>query len=267
MFTPPHPVKKFYYRCDRKFHLDDLLKLYETHENYAIVLISGKRTEFYLHNTNVTKLLKGIDERIQNQHKTGGQSAQRFGRLRDEQIGGYVKKIVEMMVQFYIKSNVFQCKGLVIAGPAEMKDMVRDNELFVQHFGKHLLKTLTVAEITDNIIYQVINSAADVLTSESEENNLITDFEAKLTDPNQMDLLVFSTDAVINAYNSGHLKEIYVSDKFKDKIEPNSKTILHIIRSNNFTSKFGDLIGIQYYASNSNGSGENSNDTDDVFYE
>ena len=153
----------------------------------------------------------------------------------------------------------------LIAGPAEMKDMVRDHELFVQHFGKHLVKTLTIAEITDNAIYQVVHSAADVLTSEQEEKGLITDFETKLSDPNQMDLLVFGTDAVIHAYNSGQLKEIYISDKFKDKIEPNAKTIIHIIRSTSFTSKYGELVGIQYYVSNSNGSGEMSNDMDDVY--
>ncbi len=36
IFVPPNPVKQFYYRCDKKFHLDNLIKLYDHHDNYAL---------------------------------------------------------------------------------------------------------------------------------------------------------------------------------------------------------------------------------------
>jgi peptide subunit release factor 1 (eRF1) len=251
VFSPPNPIKKFYYRCDRKFHLDDLLKLYEVHEDYAIVLVSGKRTEFYLHNTNNTKLLKGIDESLPNQHKTGGQSAVRFERNRDEKIRWYVKKIVEIMVQFYVTDGKFKYKGIILAGPAEMKDMVRDSELFVQYFSKFLLKNLTIAEIDDSSMHLVIQMASDVLAPEFGEDIVITNFESKLSDPNIIDRIIFGTIECIAEFMAGDLAEIYVhtNSKHKDAIlQASTKTKIIIIRSITFASKYGELVGIRHYA-------------------
>jgi len=194
--------------------------------------------------------LKGIDESLPNQHKTGGQSAPRFGRIREEKIGWYVKKIAEMMVQFYIKDNIFQCKGLIIAGPAQMKDLIQTQDLFLQHFYRHLLQSITIAEITEQSIRQVIAMTANIFTTDSQEIATIRQFDEKLADANQIDLLIFGTDEVLIAFNNGDLREIYVGDKsnYLDFIMKSStKTMIKIIRSTEFTSKYGDLVGIKYY--------------------
>jgi len=251
LFSPSNPIKKFFYRCDRRFHLDDLIKLYEDCDNYAIVLISGKRVEYYLHSANQTRLLKSLDENLPNQHKTGGQSAQRFERIRDEKIGWYTKKITEIMVQYYVKEGKFLYKGLIIAGPAEMKDWVKEEELFTRFFDKHLLKTLKISEINSQSIYQVINSAADILTSQKSEKELVSLFEEMLSDPKMIDLFVFGVQEVERAFNEGELKEIYVSNKYTniDKLlQSNTKTKINIIKSNDFHGKYDELVGIRYYA-------------------
>ena len=220
------------------------------HDDFAIVLISGKRTEYYLHNVNSTKFLKKIEEDLPNQHKTGGQSAPRFGRIRDEKINWYAKKIVELMVNFYVSEGKFRLKGLVIAGPAEMKDLVSEQDLFIKYFSKNLLKTLTIAEINERSINNVIVMASDVLTSNLDENNLIKEFDEKLSVPGQIDLIIFGIKEVIFAFDVGELKEIYVGEKsvYKDQIiKSTTKTKIIIIRSTEFISKYGELVGIKYF--------------------
>jgi len=253
MFSPPHPVKKFFYRCDRKFYLEDLMLLYENHDNYAIVLVSGKRSEFYLHNCNQTKFLKKIEVDLPNQHKTGGYSAPRFGRIRDSKINLYVKKMAETMTQLYVKNNIFQSKkGLILAGPAQMKDLLQLDALFVQHFAKHLVKSLTIKEITDQSIYQVIQlSSTDI--PKMVETDLVTKFDAKLTDPSQMDTIVFGIVEVLDALRTGQLKEIYVADSSEHKESITNmctslKTKIIMIKSKEFSLKYGELVGIRYYA-------------------
>lgn len=224
-------------------------------------MVSGKRTEFYLHNTNCTKLLKGIDEALPNQHKTGGQSSQRFERNRDEKIGWYSKKITELMAQFYVADGKFKYKGLIIAGPAEMKTLVSQEELFDKYFTKHLKKVLTIGEINDQSVYNVIRASSDVLTNESSEKELIQNFEEILANPDKLDLIVFGTNEVTSLFNTGNLKEIYIGNRFVHKqylLDADNKTKIHIINSTTFTSKYGELVGIKYYGSDTN------NDADEI---
>ncbi|RYX82441.1 hypothetical protein EON73_04300, partial [bacterium] len=143
IFSPPNPIIKFYYRCDRKFHLDDLIYLYETCDEYAIVLISGKKTMLYSYSNNNTKILKEITTSLPNQHKKGGQSAQRFERIRDEKIGWYIKQILELMTRYYVTNGIFKYNGLIIAGPSQLKDAIKDNDLYLKYFSKYLKKTIT----------------------------------------------------------------------------------------------------------------------------
>ena len=160
----------------------------------------------------------------------------------------------------------------------KMKEFVKEEELFLNFFSKHLLKTITISEITDQSIFQVINSSMDVLTSDASQQDLIAKFEDAILDPKQMDLIVFGTNQVIAALETGHLKEIYILDKSgkKDSIlksdivhKPDTKLKMHIIKSNEFISKYGELVGIRHYAQyyedfSDDNDNDNANDNDDV---
>jgi peptide chain release factor subunit 1 len=251
MFSPPNPIKRFYYRCEKRFQLDELIKLYATYENYAIVLISGKRTEFYHWNSNRTHCLKVITEDIPSQTRRGGQSAQRFERIRDERILWYMRKIIENMTSLYTTDGNFNCLGLVIAGPSEMKSSVISEDLFQKSFSPHLLKSVTIGEITAQSINQTILLCVDVLTNKSVESKAIGEFGDKLNDPTQIDLIVFGMDEILKMYNLGLLKELYLGTetKHKDMILTNpNKTTIHLISDPQFVKTYGELVGIRYYA-------------------
>ena len=138
-----------------------------------------------------------------------------------------------------------------MAGPAEMKEMVKESELFIKFFDKFLVKTVTISEITDQSIHQVISSISDVTSTESEEIKLINQFEEMICDSKKIDLIVFGINEIELMLDDGELEEIYVSDNYVHKekiIKTNAKTIIHVIKSKEFTSKYGDLVGIRYYA-------------------
>jgi len=246
LFEPPNPVRKSYYKCDRKFHLDDLLDLYVVHDTYAIVLISGKRTDLYIHSKNNTQLIKSVKTELPNQHKTGGSSAPRFGRIRDEKINLYVKRISELMTILFTKDNLFCHLGLFLAGPSQLKDQLQSTPLFVQHFQKYLSKTITIPEITD----QSVNYVIDSITNTNTDTKLIEKFESMLANPDLIDLFVFGTTDVINCYLEGTLSEIFIDVDSIEIIESKSeiKTIINLIYDKTFIKKYGIAIGIKYYA-------------------
>ncbi|QGR53757.1 peptide chain release factor erf1 [Moumouvirus maliensis] len=229
--------------------------MYDTYDDHAILLVSGKKTLFYLHNNNNTKLLKTINEVLPNQHKTGGQSVVRFERIRNEKIQVYVKKIIEYMIQYYTSNGKFKYTNIIIAGPAEIKNMIIEHDIFCSVFKKNLSKTLTIPEINDNSIYKIIEICGDIFDSKiNNENNSLEYFENIIQNPEKINLLVFGDDQVENYYFYGKLKEIYIYHEYiniKQILDYNTKTKINIIKSQNFTNKYGNLVGIKYYDDNS----------------
>ncbi|AEX61374.1 peptide chain release factor ERF1 [Megavirus vitis] len=251
LLRPHHTVKKFFYKCDKKFYVDDIINMFNNYQDYAIVLISGKKTQFYTHNIHDTKLIKTLTETLPNQHKTGGQSAVRFERIRGEKIHVYIKKILDNMIQFYTSNGKFRLTGIIIAGPAELKDLVIQQDIFNTIFKQYLSKTLTISEILDNSIHKVITLSQDILdTNLNNDHNLLNKLHNIIQDPRQISLLVFGNDDIELHMNRGELKEIYVFHEYPNInyiLNLNYKTIIHVIKSKYFVNQYGYLVGIKYY--------------------
>ncbi len=238
---------KFYYKCDKKFHLEDLIKLYNDNgKKYAIVLISGKVTYFYQYTVNNTKLLKTITQDIPNKHKTGGQSAQRFERIRDGSIKQYSKKILEIMIQLYTSNGNFDYTGLILAGPAEMKNIVIDHDLF-SIFKDHVSCIHNISEITDNSISQVVSMSIETIDSDNIDS--IKEFENKLQNPIKTNLFVFGSKIVLKLFRLNRLSDIYITSDYYDIetiLENRGKCSVHYMDPILF-KKYGDIVGVKYY--------------------
>jgi len=245
IFNPPQPVTHFFYRCDRHFHLQDLIPLYKSvKEEYAILLVSGKDTRFYLYNSNVVVCLSKLKETLPNNHNKGGQSSNRFARIRESVVGHYIKRITEIMKNLYVKEGIFSYSGLIIAGPAETKNLVYDDETFKQFFQKHTLKFLNIPQITETSIYCVIKSSLDVLSNL--ETDIFSNLEEKIV--RDVDSFIFGEDAVISAFKQNLLKTIYVSSTFTNKIlENKTKTNILVVSCKEFISKYG-IVGEKHFS-------------------
>lgn len=255
---PPNKITQKYYRCDNVFHLTSLLEMYKPAIKYGICLISGKEYKFYLLEIRGShtdfKLLCSDSQEIMNQHKSGGQSAVRFQRLRDIQIDHYIKKISEFMCKTYLINNNTQLiiKGIIIAGPGSIKNDVMQTELFKQYFSDKLLQTATTSEINNNTVYDIYEKYYNILqTSENIKNKQIVDNLKNLL-LNNFDVIVFGYDEIIENINTKNLKSIIISNTIDNNIKKeiyNSLTYkCEIIEMDeNFVSNYGGLIGIKWY--------------------
>jgi peptide chain release factor subunit 1 len=99
--------------------------------------------------SHAINLLHQFDVSLQSRQKKGGQSALRIARLAEEKRHLYVKKVVELMNQFYVD----KVKSLLIAGPAELKTTIFNNDLIDYRLKPLLLKPVTIDTITNESIY------------------------------------------------------------------------------------------------------------------
>ncbi len=252
IFEPPKPVRKSYYKCDKVFHLDDLLELYTVYETYAIVIISGKRTDFYEYSKNDVRLIKSVFMDFQSAHKCGGFSAQRFSRIIASKHDAYIKHMSELMVNYYTKDNIFQHLGVILAGPTMVKDQIQLEPLFQQHFQKHLLNVITTPEITDNTINYVKDIISEQIYGVSLDNKLIDNFEKIIIDDKMIDLLVFGKPYVMIELENNNLAEIYIDASIIDDIDIKllEKVKVNVIQNKTFIKKYGEIVGLKYYSIN-----------------
>ena len=118
---PIKPVNTSLYRCDNKFHVDDLLKLFEDDTKYGFIIADGKSALFATLQGNTPTVLQEFSEHLPKKHGRGGQSALRFARLRVEKRDAYIKKINEAITNLFISNSHPTVAGLILAGNTYLK--------------------------------------------------------------------------------------------------------------------------------------------------
>lgn len=274
VIEPPNKISRFMYKCDKVFYLDHIIDLSRRYEYYGVALLSGKRSDFYLYSQNSLKLIRSIKSDLPSQHKTGGSSAPRMGRIRDERINAHIRRLAEYMVQFYCLDGIFNYNGLYIGGPAEIKDKVQYEDIFMRHLSKNLIDTFTLSEITDGSIHILIEKINMRFSSSAPStDNIFTEFEEMINNPKELDKLIFGTEEVFNAIDNGICSTIYTTSNqiilideidalvSENKIKSIRKKIIQDESlSKNFIAKYGVLVGIKYFASEDNLSIESESD-------
>lgn len=162
---PPLPIKISTYLCDKLFHIELIEKLYDSYDDYGIVLIGGEESLFYkFHGNHYTNIDKINIHRQKNQKK-GGQSAPRFGRIREGQILEYTKLIIERLIKNYVDNNLnkLNIKGLIVAGN-DIKDKVVSDESLPPLIHNNIIKLMTINNLD---IEHVIIESLDVINKDS----------------------------------------------------------------------------------------------------
>lgn len=158
IIEPPLPIDKALYKCDRHFHLDSIVAMYESMNTHGIVLISGEQTICYKvqvgkEYSNITKI-SHREYTLPNNHRRGGQSSNRFRGIREKVIGDQVTECVLMMIKAYVDNGLCHVSSITLAGPADMKYHVRDHALTQQYFGKHLGQIITTNGLDIHTVYK-----------------------------------------------------------------------------------------------------------------
>ena len=115
-FEPPSPLNTRIYRCDKTFVTEKLEEMIVEHNVYGLVVLDRRDAVLALLRGKTIVPLKKTHSEVPGKFKAGGQSAQRFARLREGAYKDHFKKIAEhMKEQFLHLGN--NLKGIIIGGP------------------------------------------------------------------------------------------------------------------------------------------------------
>ena len=174
-FIPFRPVLNFAYRCQNSFETGFMNYLLEDDEKFGFIVVDGNGALFATLQGNMRHILQKIYIELPKKHGRGGQSANRFARLREEKRLTYVKRVCELAVNNFITNDVPNVKGIIMAGSADFKTVIGEHDSLDKRLKAVILATYDVAYGFENGLNQAITLSADALLNVRfvEEKNLV----------------------------------------------------------------------------------------------
>lgn len=215
----------------------------------GVCILSGKEYRLYKVETNGRftdiKLLTCDTERLLKQHKSGGQSAQRFCRIRKNYYDKYVDEVSETIISTFMKNNntEYIVDKFIIAGPTLLKSEIIKDDNIKKYILPKIMKIMTTESITDKTINEIVATInmSDILCEDIDDKlkELITiDY----------DKLVFGEKEIFNDEND--ISKIYVTLKMFEKNRElinellcKDKSLEIIKTKSKELDKYGGIIG------------------------
>ena len=161
---PFKAVSRSLYLCDNKFHTEELHRMLESDDKFGFIVVDGTGALYATVCGNVKERLGGFSVELPKKHGRGGQSKNRFARIRQERRHNYVRKVAEMATQYFILNDRPTVLGLVLAGSAEFKETLNASDLFDPRLKAIVLKLVDIAHPGEVGLNQAIDQASDVLS-------------------------------------------------------------------------------------------------------
>ena len=125
---PPRTLKVRIYRCDKDFVVEPLKEMLAVQEVYGLLVIDRQEATIGLLEGKKIEVLRKIESSVPGKYKAGGQSAQRFERIREDMAKAFFKEVAEGMKSIFFEMP--KLKGILVGGPMPTKDeFIRDGDI------------------------------------------------------------------------------------------------------------------------------------------
>lgn len=112
---------------------------------------------------NTREIVNQFKVDLPKKHGRGGQSANRFARIRTEKRHNYLRKVAEECTKAFITNDVPNIKGLVLAGSAEFKNDLQKSDLFDPRLAPIVIKVVDISYGGELGFNQAIELSMDAL--------------------------------------------------------------------------------------------------------
>lgn len=248
-----------YYRCDNKFHLDEILEMYEEEDKFGIVLVSGETCRIYtvIKSGDHTQIKEEKNAQVHQLkgHKKGGQSAPRFQRLRDENEEAQIKKVAEHMVNAYWNHELstVTVSSIMIGGPAEFKNKVREHPLIKQFFNSAIVGVVTTGSIDDKLVDKVYYDNKDLFVNVKDKESLKVISEIEKLIERGDDKLIFGFDEARENLAMCLLDKLVVNNTVPEEDKRSLVNLnqhgckLHLVNPSCLQKIGVDIVGVKFY--------------------
>lgn len=213
---PFRPVQSFVYKCQNRFDSSVLNYLLEDDEKFGFIIVDGSGALFATLQGNVRTVLQKISVELPKKHGRGGQSANRFARIREEKRAHYVKKVAQLASQNFLGNcDMPKVKGIVMAGSADFKTVIGQSDAFDKRLQAIVIATYDIQYGFEDGLNHAITQAGDALANVRfvEEKALIANFFEQINLDTGM--IVFGVNDTMKALEMSAIDKVLLYDEIE----------------------------------------------------
>src|SRR5512136_2381973 len=162
---PPDPLNLYMYRCSSNFELDPLKQMLEEKYVYGLLVLDRREAYWGFLRGNRIEPMGGSTSTVPGKMRKGGQSAARFGRLREIAINEFYTKVGERSSAIFLaEKNFFErFKGVLIGGPSPTKEEFEAGNFLHHEVQKKIIGLFDVAYTNEDGLAELVDAAKDAL--------------------------------------------------------------------------------------------------------
>jgi peptide chain release factor subunit 1 len=212
VIEPPEPTPLYYYRCDKRFHLEPLIEMLREKKTYGILVIDGNNATVSTLKGRRLNIVKEITSGLSGKHGRGGQSQRRFERLRETEVNEYYKRVGGHANKIFLE--IPDLKGIIIGGPGPTKHDFESGDYLQYTIKDKILSTVDTAYTGREGVEEVVEKSPEILKEVryAEEKRIVQSFLYELG--HDTGLAIYGEGEVLNALDKGNVRTVLISDAF-----------------------------------------------------
>lgn len=212
LFTikPVQELKVKLYWCDSSFHLEPLKEMATPKKAYGMLTIDKNEATIATLIGKRYKIIGHFTSGYSGKFRAGGQSAQRFERLREEEEHTFYKRVSEKLNRAFLNFGD-DLEGIIIGGPGMTKQFFLDTGEVDHRLKKKIIGQIDTSYTDESGIRELVQKAEDLLkdTDMMKERKIVNDFLSELA---KEGLATYGEKEVMKALDLGQVEKLLVSE-------------------------------------------------------
>lgn len=159
---PPQPIESFIYHCDSAFLTEPLEEMLGDKGLFGLIVLDRRESNVGWLKGKRVEPVKSASSLVPGKQRKGGQSAQRFARLRLEAIDNFYQEVAGMADDLFVPQR-HEMDGVLVGGPSPTKDEFLDGEYLHHELQDIVLGKFDVSYTDESGLSDLVDAASDVL--------------------------------------------------------------------------------------------------------
>jgi len=241
--VPPVALNQRLYRCDKEFVIEPLEDMVDIKEFYGLVVLDRRDAMLALLKGKSIIPLRKTHSEVPGKMRAGGQSAQRFARIREGAIKDHYKKIAEHMKEAYLGRPGL--KGIILGGPSTTVEDFLNKDYLTGDIKKLIIGTKDLSYTGEFGMQELLDKCQDLLLKEEvmEEKRLMGYFFELLNTKPKM--VSYGKDEIRKLIVLGVVDMLLLSETLSDDVIEDFEVEAEKMGTNVFMISIDTREGVQ----------------------